>query len=50
MRGGQAVKLLFFIDRPIFAGVLSIFILAGLVSYLHPPLASTPRWCRQPSS
>jgi multidrug efflux pump len=37
----------FFIDRPIFAGVLSVLILlAGLLSVFSCPSPNTRRWCR----
>jgi Cation/multidrug efflux pump len=40
----------FFIDRPIFAGVISLLIfLAGLVSLRALPVSEYPRWCRPPS-
>jgi hypothetical protein len=38
----------FFIDRPIFAGVLSVLIfLAGLIALRGCPSLNTPRSCRR---
>jgi multidrug efflux pump len=38
----------FFIDRPIFAAVLSIVIFAaGLISIPLLPISEYPRWCRR---
>jgi multidrug efflux pump len=39
----------FFIDRPIFAGVLSLLIfLAGLIALRGLPISEYPRSCRPP--